>query len=383
MRTIFFRLLVAKTLFATALPALAYDVNDKLSIGGVLAAAGQCQIVSARLPSATYDEDGSLDEFDNECRGAMPFQPEISFHPNDDNEFFFKLGFAAGNGLNPVSPWTLAPWAADLEDDVKDINGRNLDYLLTGWYRHTFNLTDAQRLHATVGRIDATDYLDGVAYANDEYTQFMNEALTNAANVFLPSYDIGAALEWEIGPWALRGVYMNVGENEAGNNFDYYGLELGVTLDSALGEGHYKVLVDWTSEDFVDPSDTTDERRKAVLLSFDQGFGEALGAFLRFGWQADQGAVNYKAIYSGGLNFDGSAWGREPDNIGIAYAYLPGGNLDIERTDVFEVYYRLGLNDHIGITADLQYMKDELITIDPLQENPEGWIVGLRLAAEF
>ena len=29
-----------------------------------------------------------------------------------------KLAFAVDNGLNATSPWVLAPWAADLEDDV-------------------------------------------------------------------------------------------------------------------------------------------------------------------------------------------------------------------------------------------------------------------------
>jgi hypothetical protein len=45
------------------------------------------------------------------------------------------MGFAAGNGLNSSDsrnrpPFVLATWAADPEDDVEDINGRNRDYLL-------------------------------------------------------------------------------------------------------------------------------------------------------------------------------------------------------------------------------------------------------------
>jgi hypothetical protein len=44
-------------------------------------------------------------------------------------------------------------------------------------------------LDATIGIIDATDYLDENACSNDEYTQFMNEALVNGPNAFLPSHD--------------------------------------------------------------------------------------------------------------------------------------------------------------------------------------------------
>jgi hypothetical protein len=48
-----------------------------------------------------------------------------------------------------------------------------------------------------------------------------------------------------------------------------------------------------------------------------------------------------------------------------------------------EAYYRFGVNDYLGITADLQYMSDDRAELDPLQENPDGWIFGLRLTAAF
>jgi porin len=107
---------------AAAAPAAAYDVNENLSIGVTLAAAGQCQ-------------SGPGDDAPDCCRGAVPFQLEGAFRPAEGHELGFKLGFAAGNGLNPVSPFVLAPWAADLEDDVKNLNGRDRDYLLAASYR--------------------------------------------------------------------------------------------------------------------------------------------------------------------------------------------------------------------------------------------------------
>ena len=179
MRTNICRLLVALTLICPTLPLQAYDVNDRFSVNGIVAGTGQCQNVSARLPSASYDDDSSFETFDNDCRGALPLQLEASFNPNDANELFVKFGFAAGNGLNEVSPWALAPWAADLEDDVKNINGRSRDYLLAAWYKHTFSLVNDSTLGATLGILDSTDYLDANEYANDEHTQFMNEAFVN------------------------------------------------------------------------------------------------------------------------------------------------------------------------------------------------------------
>ena len=66
---------------------------------------------------------------DNDGDGVFVFRPEISYTPTEKDEIFAKFGFASGNGLNEISSFVFAPWAADMEDDVKDINGRNRDYL--------------------------------------------------------------------------------------------------------------------------------------------------------------------------------------------------------------------------------------------------------------
>ena len=88
---------------------------------------------------------------------------------------------------------------------------------MTVWYKHTLEFGDDNALGLTGGIIDSTAYIDENAYANDEYTQFMNEALVSGPNGFAPSYDIGGEVEWELGRWAIKGVGMNIGEND----FDY------------------------------------------------------------------------------------------------------------------------------------------------------------------
>lgn len=352
---------------ALGAPAAAYDVNEQFSIGGILAGSIQCQNLSEKAGA------------DNECDGALPLQPEASFRPTERDEFFVKTGFAKGNGLNGKSPFVLAPWAADLHDDVKNINGSSRDYLLTAWYHHRFTLRQDSTLDATIGIIDATDYLDENAYSNDEYTQFMNEALVNGPNAFLPSYDAGGALGWSAGPWSLRGVIMKVNENDDGNDYTFYGAQLGYTLQSALGEGNYRVVVDRTSKDFHDNNGESGHVRTSILFSLDQPLGDLVGVFLRIGWQNDDAAVHYDAIWSGGIDISGLAWKRADDNVGLGYAYLNGGNLDVSQSQVAEAYYRFVINDYLALSADIQYMKDDLRN----QENPAGFIYGLRATAEF
>ena len=350
-----------------------YEINDKLSIGGVMAGIGQYQSIS--------DAPG----FENEGRGLLLFEPEISYTPTDNDELFAKFGFGAGNGLDGEgqSPFVIPPWGGNVQDDYKDINGRNRDYLLTAWYKHTFNFSEDHTLGITGGIIDATDYMDENAFANDEYTQFMNGALVNGPNAFLPSYDIGTAIEWGLGGFSVKGVAMDMGTNGEEGEFDepynFYGMQFAYAVDFDLGEGNYRLIVDTTSSDFSNVAGTEKERLFCAVISFDQQLGEILGGWIRFGWQDDKAAVDCKSIYSGGLNISGNLWGRERDNIGIGYAYLVGGNLDVDHTDVFEVYGRFALNDIFAVTGDVQYMKDSMEEGD----SPKGWIFGLRMTAEF
>jgi porin len=344
---------------------VAYDITDKFSIGGVLSGAYQYQ---------------SGDDIDDKGRGTLPFQPEMSFRPSGQDEIFAKFGFATGNGLNGTTEFNLAPWAADLEDDVEDINGRSRDYLLTVWYKHTFAFSDHNALGLTGGIIDSTDYIDENAYANDEYTQFMNEALVNAPIGFAPSYDGGAAIEWQLGSWAFKGVGMNVGENDDGKNYNFFAAQVGYTLNTSLGEGNYRVIGQMTSEDFADEDGDT-ESLMAAILSFDQALGDVFGAWIRCGWQDDDALINYEYLVSGGLNITGQWYGRGDDNIGIGFAYLNGADDgDFDYTRVAEVYWRFVLNEYFAATADFQYMADEFNTDE---EDIDGFILGIRGTVEF
>ena len=375
--------------------AQAYDVNDKLSINLLLAGAGQCQEVSG------------LEDEDNICRGAMPVQPELSWTPTELDQVLVKFGFAAGDGLNQKSPFALAPWAADLEADVKNINGRDRSYLLEAWYAHTFKLAEDNSVQLTGGIIDPAAYVNENAYANDEYTQFMNEAFVNARSAALPAYDMGGAFVWAFKDFSFSGVGMNVGENDDGNNYNYYAGQLGYRIGTPLGEGNYRVMYSETSREFLDPTGEDLEHRSGWFLSFDQELGKTFGAFLRMGWQSDDALIDYQSEYSGGFNIKGSAWGRENDNIGIGFAYLQGPDWSpqidadivepsdpsvdgivedsaeaaqvLARTNVFETYYRFAVNDYLSVTADIQYMQDKYRQGDDV----DGWIFGLRAVVEL
>jgi len=59
-------------------------------------------------------------------------------------------------------------------------------------------------------------------------------------------------LSWEHGEWTLTGLGMNVGENDTGDNYNFWGLEVGYYPRTTLGSGNYRLLVTGTSTAFPD-----------------------------------------------------------------------------------------------------------------------------------
>jgi porin len=353
--------------FMLSLPtAEAHELTEKLSLDGILSGAIQCLNVS----------DDTI--VDDTCKGALPFQPAFTYRTSQHDRIFLSFGFATGNGLNEVSPFNVSTWGADLEDDVININGSGRDHILELWYEHVVEFEPRNRLGMTFGILDASRYLDQNRYANDEYIQFMNPALSNAPNLFFPSYDLGVAIEWLIDTWSFTGVFMDVNQETTTDNYTFYGLQLGYLLNSSLGNGNYRVMFNGNNN-YVDPSQLGKQNNDTLIISIDQQLGKQVGIFTRLGWRLDEEAINYRAIYSGGIDIRGTAWGRLLDNIGIGIVYLEGGNSRIISTRIAEGYYRLVLNPYLAITADIQYMQDRL---DNLPET-EGFIYSIRATLNF
>lgn len=94
-----------------AAPGLAYDVTDELALEALFSAVYQY---------ADFDEGVELS---NTGRATAVLDLGISFQPTDRDKFAIVLSFATGNALNDINPFTLAPYADDLEDDLENING--------------------------------------------------------------------------------------------------------------------------------------------------------------------------------------------------------------------------------------------------------------------
>ena len=364
------RLLILFIVLVVPFSSRAYDLNEKLSIEGTLTGVYQY---------ADLDIKGK----DNAGRGAAVLDLRTNFHPTDADEFQMTFSFAAGNGLNYLNLFSLTPFSDDLEDDLKDINGRNRDYLLEAWYKHTFTLSEDTSLALTGGIIDATAYIDDNKFANDELTQFMNQVFVNNKNVNLPSYDLGGVIELNISDFSIRALMMNTKFETNGEdfkNYDYYALQLGYTLKTSLGEGNYRIYGFTTSKSFPTWDEEDVDSLRGFGISADQQLSPIIGVFARLDWQSDTAIIEHEAGYSGGVDINGNLWGRENDEIGIGYAYLSGADRrDIDSTNAFETYAKFKISKFVDTSLDIQYIVDNLRH----DEDRKGLIYGIRVNTYF
>jgi hypothetical protein len=334
-----------------------------------------------------YDEaiDENGEAISDRGRGSFALDVQGEFTPSSEDTFHALVSFARGNGLKNTGGVSVAANADDLEDDVKNINGKNRDYLLEAWYRRQLLDSQAVSVAVTGGLINATHYLDHNRVANDEITQFMNEVFVT--RFFLPSYDTGIAIQTKGEKWHVDMTWMRTqtdSNKNGGVDYDFFGIDLGYIAELPFGEGHYHLVGLTTSNDFEDRNKA--DRHASIhglSLSMDQTIGDGFAIFMRTGWSnEDASELVHDALYSGGFQVDGHRFSVPKLVAGVGYAYLDGAGSqpgDIRHTRVFETYARYPLTQFSDISADVQWISDEVRDA----QNPQLWAIGARLNLYF
>jgi len=309
-------------------------------------------------------------------RGSVALDLESTLQIGTRSRLFAAASLAEGNGLDGAGGVSVRVNADDLEDDLENINGRSRDYLREAWYAFDLAAEAATRFRMTAGIIDATRYIDLNRAANDELHQFMNEVFVN--RFFLPSYDPGIAVAVDGETWSVHGVWMNTrAETVDGgyDDFDFFGLDVGIRYQLAAGEGTGRVILLTTSDAFGED----DSNVHGAGFSIDQNLGQHVMAFARAGvFNEEPSVLTHKALYSGGLQFSGTLVGRPQWVTGLAYAFLDGvadAPGDVRDTRVWEIYARWNPTSGLGIGLDLQHVTDDLRQ----DKNPSLWAVGVRI----
>jgi len=309
-------------------------------------------------------------------RGSLAIDLEAGFTNPAGGSGLISGSFAEGNGLNGAGGVSLSTNADDLKSDVKGINGHDRDYLLEAWYQQRFDLSDELDLELTGGLIDPTRYLDLNDYANDEVTQFMNEAFVN--RLFIPSYDPGVRVGLSGDNWQADLVWIDSRrQNPTGQSvgFDFYAVGISMDYENALGPGEVNIDLQTTSRSF---GRSGNSRVPGAALSISQSLGDGLGVFARTALlRDDESAAIHRGLISAGLSYDLAIRNAQILSCGFAFAHLAGlgdetGN--IRNSLAVESFARWSVSRRTSVTFDLQYVEDRLRRV----EDPGLWAFSLR-----
>lgn len=335
-----------------------------------------------------YYDDASNDNgqsINDKGRASFALDVQGEIKPGRRDTLYALASFAQGNGLKNTGGVSVAANADDLEDDVKNINGRNRDYLLEAWYRHQLVDSRAISVAVTGGLIDTARYLDQNRVANDEITQFMNEVFVT--RFFLPSYDTGIAIQTKGDNWHVDTTWMRTqtdSNRNGGVDYDFFGVDLAYFANLPFGGGHYHFVAQTTSNDFIDRNEAGGHASiNGLSVSMDQEIGDGFAVFLRAGGSNNEATeLVHDSLYSAGFQIEGHRISVPKLVVGVAYAYLDGAGKqpgDIRHTRVLESYARYPLAQFSDISADVQWISDEVRE----EHNPQLWVIGTRLNLYF
>jgi hypothetical protein len=203
------------------------------------------------------------------------------------------------------------------------------------------------RLDFLIGKLDLTNYFDRNAFANDETTQFLNQALKNNPMLMPPQNGAGVVVRWDAGRdlgFSLGGqTTHDLGQDLWSEPFvigeiDYH--------STRLIEGNYRL---WARVSSL--STNHEQQMWGVGVSMDQLLTPQFGVFVRAGFNQIESVSRTFYAASAGLRWTGPLWNRPRDRLGVGYSFqrdVPGDE------QVTEVYYNLFLTDHFSVIGNVE-----------------------------
>ena len=330
----------------------------------------------SRMPPNTKSPSALMPRWRAVCRAhAGRYRPDNGAYALASADLFFTAGIAQNTmffadivGLSGSPPDAEIGTLTLVNGYTARLVAQNELNLREAWLRTELF---ENRLALTAGRLDLTNYFDANAFANDESTQFISDALVNNQMLGLAVNGAGVAIEFD----AKNGFRLKFGfqQSSTGTDQSWDSLftlsEVGYTLHPfALPEGTYRV---WFSTDNSEP----DVIRKGFGLSIDQKLSPAVGLFARYG-QAETG-LGHDHFYSAGVSFQNGLIFNPEDTWGVGYA-----NMDLEtgeRGALVEGYYNFLLTEKLRLSFHLTGVVDT-----PEGGGSSGYLFpGIRLQAAF
>ena len=265
---------------------------------------------------------------------------------------------------------------AGVEDELKVFSNVNRDAdndenvrLTEVWYEHYLTTLPAT---LTLGKIDATGFIDTNEYANDEAAQFLGRIFRNSPAIEFA--DNAAGVRFGVEPTDFVDIELVAmdADSDWEDVFDDIFVAGQLNLKPKLfgRSGNYRLLGWVNDRQHTRWSDATKTKEEGYGfgISFDQELTDNLGAFLRYAWQDPEQRLNgldddfsLEHSWSAGMQLKGSIWGRENDVLAVAVGqaipsddYKKTGSLNAKKEGHFETYYSYKVNEHLTLSPDLQ-----------------------------
>ncbi len=249
--------------------------------------------------------------------------------------------------------------------------------------QNTVNLREAwvrtelfgQRLAISAGRLDLTNYFDRNVAANDEFTQFLSDALTNNQALGLAVNGVGAVGVFD----PKNGLQFKAGfqqSNLLATNLDQSVFSMAevdyVARPRGLAEGNYRL---WGRADNTPREGTGQHYRKAMGVSIDQKINDHVTLFGRYGFgRVDLGRMGF---YSGGFQVQKRLVVNPGDTWAIGYAKTNVPSFGSE--DLVEGYYNFRLSERLRLSFHLTHVVESRPGADAV-----GYFVpGVRFQVAF
>jgi high affinity Mn2+ porin len=288
----------------------------------------------------------------------------------------------------------------------------------------------ADRLVITAGKFGVPDIFDTNQYAHDPRGDFLNWSLIDAGSFDYAAdawgYTVGAAAEWYVGRWTLRGGVFNLSKVPNSEHLEYgfsqfqgvaeveerhqlWGRPGKLKITGFLSRGRMGAFDDAVarSEASGEPADIAAVRRyrsrDGVSFNLEQEVADGVAVFAH-GGVADGDIEPYEfsdidRTLAAGLSVKGQSWGRPHDTFGVAGVvndisraherFLAAGGTGILVGDgqlphpgaeqIVETYYDVAAYGPAHVTLDYQFASHPAYNRD---RGPAS-IVAARLHAQF
>ena len=302
--------------------------------------------------------------------GTMTLDLALTARPIENGTAYVLL--EAGSGRDTGLDSKIGTFGGIIDESGEATEVR----LSEAWYEHSFF---QGLLRVRLGKIDFYTDFDQNAAANDGTYQFVATPFVNNPTIEMPNFPLGSFVTLAPLSWMEFGIGVADGDGDWHQIFDnvFAMAELRFNLNflplaretAEKWAGNYRFYY-WVNDSEHADLYHPDKMRTGYGfgISFDQRINDMFILFLRYGHRRDR-VYSFSDAISAGVEILGKIWKRQQDALGIGWSRIftgrayhnmvlrPAG-VDSGDEKMLEIYYRLGFNEYLSLSAVVQIWRN-------------------------